>query len=174
MTRRFSGTRLALLVLVLTLPVCGFAQFDHFITRNGDKLFDGDRQLRFISFNTPNLHYLEDYLPFEGVDPWRLPDEFEIRDALMSVKQFGGKVTRIYVLSVRREDDPPGLIRHVEGPGLFNEEAFKTLDKVLQVANEVGIRLIIPFVDNWHWWGGPREYAGFRESPKTHSGPILK
>ncbi len=122
--------------------------------------------MRFISFNTPNLHYLEDYLPFEGVNPFRLPNEFEIRDALTSIKQFGGKVTRIYVLSVRRADDPPGLIRHVEGPGQFNESAFQALDKVLQVANEVGVRVIIPFVDNWHWWGGPREYAGFRGKPK--------
>lgn len=162
---RLSGISRFLLFLVLLFPLQGFAQFDHFVTRSGDKLLDGDRQLRFISFNTPNLHYLEDYLPFEGVNPWRLPDEFEIRDALRSVKQFGGKVTRIYVLSVRREDDPPGLIRHVEAPGKFNEEAFRALDKVLQVANEEGVRLIIPFVDNWKWWGGPREYAGFRGKP---------
>jgi mannan endo-1,4-beta-mannosidase len=166
MTRRSAGSRLSLLFLALTCSFSSYAHFDHFVTRNGDKLYDGGKQLRFISFNTPNLHYLEDYLPFEGVSPFRLPDEFEIRDALTSVKQFGGKVTRIYVLSVRREDDPPGLIRHVEGPGQFNEEAFKALDKVLQVANEVGVRLIVPFVDNWHWWGGPREYAGFRGKPK--------
>ena len=165
MTSRIFHTCFFLLVLVLALPSRSSAQFDHFVTRNGDKLVDGDKQLRFISFNTPNLHYVEDYLPFEGVNPWRLPNEFEIRDALLSVKQFGGKVTRIYVLSVRREDDPPGVIRHVEGPGKFNEEAFQALDKVLQVANEVGVRVIIPFVDNWKWWGGPREYAGFRGKP---------
>jgi mannan endo-1,4-beta-mannosidase len=154
------------LILTLAMAASGVAQFDHFVTRKADTLFDGETRLRFISFNTPNLHYLEDYLPFEGVEPFRLPDEFEIRDALTAVKQSGGKVTRIYVLSVRREDDPPGLIRHVEGPGRFNEDAFRVLDKALQVANEVGIRLIIPFVDNWHWWGGPREYAGFRGKPK--------
>ena len=159
-------TRLLLFAIALAAVTRGFGQYDHFVTRRADTLFDGGTPLRFISFNTPNLHYLEDYLPFEGINPWRLPDEFEIRDALMSVKQFGGKVTRTYVLSVRREDDPPGLIRHVEGPGQFNEEAFRALDKVLQVANEVGIRLIIPFVDNWHWWGGPREYASFRNKPK--------
>jgi mannan endo-1,4-beta-mannosidase len=166
MTSRFLHAVCSLLIAGLVLPLDVHAQFDHFITRQGDRLIDGDRPLRFISFNTPNLHYVEDYLPFEGVHAWRLPDEFEVRDALMSIKQFGGKVTRIYVLSVRREDDSPGIIRHVEGPGQFNEEAFRALDKVLQVANDVGIRLIIPFVDNWHWWGGPREYAGFRGKPK--------
>jgi len=137
-------------------------QFSNFITRQDDKLFDGDKEYRFISFNIPNLHYLEDYLPFNGTNPWRLPDEFEIRDALTSIKQFGGKVARMYVLSVKKESDTPDIIRHVEGPGHFNEDAFKTLDKILQIANEVGVRVIIPFMDNWHWWGGPKEYAGFR------------
>lgn len=138
------------------------AQFKDFVTRNGDKLIDGDQQLRFLSFNTPNLHYNEDYLPFSGTNPWRLPDEFEIRDALTTIKQLGGKVTRIYVLSVHRQDDSPDIIRHVEGPGKFNEDAFKALDKVLQVANELGVRVIIPFIDNWRWWGGVGEYAAFR------------
>ena len=142
------------------------AQFKDFVTRSGDKLMEGDRQFRFISFNIPNLHYLEDYLPFDGTNPWRLPDEFEIRDALTAIKQLGGKVARMYVLSVRRQDDAPGIIRHVEGPGEFNEDAFRALDNVVRIANEVGIRLIIPFVDNWKWWGGPAEYAAFRGKEK--------
>jgi mannan endo-1,4-beta-mannosidase len=142
------------------------AQFDNFVTVQGDKLMDGDNRLRFISLNVPNLHYLEDNFPFGSTNPWRLPDEFEIRDALSTIKQMGGKVTRMYVLSVRRQDDLPETIRHVEGPGKFNEEAFRTLDKVLQIANETGVRLIIPFVDNWKWWGGPEEYAAFRNKPK--------
>ena len=155
-------TALASALLLLFGSAWAFAQFQNFVTTKGDRLMDGDRELRFISVNIPNLHYLEDYLPFNGTNPWRLPDEFEIRDALAAVKQLGGKVARVYVFSVKREDDAPGIIRHVEGPGKFNDEAFKTFDRVLQIANEVGIRLIIPFVDNWKWWGGPQEYAAFR------------
>ena len=30
----------------------------------------------------------------------------------------------------------------------------------------MGIRLIVPLVDNWLWWGGPREYEAFRGKPK--------
>lgn len=155
-------TLVSLAILVLTSVGQLQAQLKDFITRSGDKLVDGDRQLRFISFNIPNLHYLEDYLPFSGTNPWRLPDEFEIRDALTAIKQLGGKVTRTYVLSVRRQDDTPDIIRHVEGPGKFNEDAFRALDKALQIADEVGVRVIIPFVDNWKWWGGVGEYAAFR------------
>jgi mannan endo-1,4-beta-mannosidase len=164
MSRLIRRLRCGAFSLVAFLVLTGGlrAQFTTFVTRVGDRLMDGDRQLRFISFNIPNLHYLEDYLPFSGTDPWRLPNEFEIRDALTAIRQIGGKVTRMYVLSVRREDDAPGIIRHVEGPGKFNEEAFRALDRVLQIANEVGVRVIIPFVDNWKWWGGPAEYAAFR------------
>jgi len=163
---RFHVRTLLMSCLVLVLSSTAPAQFRDFITRNGDKLMEGDREFRFISMNIPNLHYVEDYLPFSVTNPWRLPDEFEIRDALTAISQMGGKVARTYVISVRRQDDEPDIIRHVEGPGRFNEEAFSALDKVLQIANEVGVRVIIPFVDNWKWWGGPAEYAAFRGKPR--------
>jgi mannan endo-1,4-beta-mannosidase len=155
-------TKILLCALVLGMYGSVPAQFKNFVTRDSDRLMDGDRQVRFISCNIPNLHYIEDNLEFSGTNPWRLPDEFEIRDALTAIKQMGGKVARIYVISVRRPDDAPETIRHVDAPGKFNEEAFRALDMVLQIANETGVRLIIPFVDNWKWWGGPADYAAFR------------
>ena len=33
---------------------------------------------------------------------------------------------------------------------------------MLKEANEQGVRVIVPFVDQWSWWGGIAEYAGFR------------
>jgi endo-1,4-beta-mannosidase len=36
------------------------------------------------------------------------------------------------------------------------------MDLVLAKANQIGVRLIIPFVDNWRWMGGIGEYAAFR------------
>ncbi len=156
-----------LLILLSSLSIfliqCGTtSQFKNFITTNKDMLMDGNKELRFVSYNIPNLHYIEDYFPFNASNPWRLPTSFEIRDALRAIKMDGGKVARIYTLSVRRAGESKHIIRYVEGPGKFNEKAFKALDKVLQIANEEGIRLIIPFVDNWWWWGGRAEYAAFR------------
>jgi mannan endo-1,4-beta-mannosidase len=136
--------------------------FKHFVTAANGRLMDGGRELRFISFNIPNLHYIEDNLPFMEINPWRLPNEFEIRDALASVRQMGGQVVRTYTLSVKSASDADDIPRHVLAPGRFNEEAFTTLDRVLQIANEQRVRLIIPFVDNWKWWGGIGEYAAFR------------
>jgi mannan endo-1,4-beta-mannosidase len=143
-----------------------FGQFHSFVTTQGEKLLDGNREVRFISFNIPNLHYIEDDQTFESPNPWRVADEFEIRDALTAIKQCGGNVVRIYTPSVRKAMDTTFIIRHVENPGLFNEDAFKGYDKVLQIANELGVRVIIPFVDNWWWWGGIADYAQFRGKPK--------
>ena len=154
-------------VLILLLPAAIVsAQFRNFITVRTDKLMDGDQELRFVSFNIPNLHYIEDNQEFSNPSPWRPADEFEIRDALTAIKQLGGNVVRLYTPSVRKAKDDPGIVRHVNGPGVFDEEAFRAYDKVLQVANEVGVRVIIPFVDNWWWWGGIADYARFRGKTK--------
>jgi len=157
------------------------SQFRDFVRVQGDQLVEGGKPFRFISWNIPNLHLVEDYIPFEPAGPnraadagatssaglgWRLPDRFEITDALATVRQMGGQVARTYVLSVQRPEDPPRVPRHVLGPRRFNEEAFRALDQVLAVSNEQGVRLIIPFVDNWHWWGGRAQYAGFRGKTK--------
>ncbi len=157
-----------LFLLAANTMHCGSSEsgFRHFISAEKGKLWDGSKEFRFISFNVPNLHYIEDNLPFTETNPWRLPDEFEIRDALRSIKQMGGRVVRIYTLSVKSSADDDTVPRHVLGPGVFNEEAFVALDRVVQIAGSEGVRLIIPFVDNWKWWGGIAEYAAFRGKEK--------
>jgi mannan endo-1,4-beta-mannosidase len=152
-------------IAVLLLPSSAHGQnggFETFVTRRGDQLFEGDRPLRFISWNIPNLLVIEDAFDFLGDSPWRWPDEFEINDALETVRQMGGRVARSYVLSVRREGSDMGECVHVLAPGEFNEEAFITLDRVLQAANQKRVRVIIPLVDNWKWMGGVPQYAAFR------------
>jgi hypothetical protein len=150
------------LAVTTATPLRAQSALRDFIAVRGDQLREGDKPFRFISFNLPNLQLIEDNMPFTETNPWRLPDEFEIRDGLMTVRQMGGTVVRTYVLSVVRTNDPPGSPRHVLGPGKFDEAAFRELDLVLKIANEQGVRLIIPLVDNWKWQGGRAEYAGFR------------
>ena len=136
--------------------------FQNFITAKGDRLYDGDKEYHFISFNIPNLLTIEDNVPFKDKNYWRLPDQFEINDALKSIVDLGGQAVRTYVITVKRDNDPPGTVKYVEAPGKFNEEAFETFDRVLAAANRTGIRLIVPFIDNWKWMGGRPEYSAFR------------
>jgi hypothetical protein len=158
-------TFLAALLMLASSALAARSGFREFVTIRGDQLMEGKKPLRFVSFNIPNLHYVEDNVRFDLQNPWRLPDRFEITDALETIRQMGGGVTRPYALSVVRTNDTPDIPRYVLGPGKFNEEAFRAMDMVLQVANEKHVRLIIPLVDNWIWWGGIAEYAGFRGKP---------
>jgi hypothetical protein len=165
----------AVFMAVATLTARAETAFQNFVTVRGDQLMDGPQPFRFISWNLPNLLVIEDNLPFAQTNAWRLPEGFEIRDGLMTVRQMGGTVARTYSLAVVRTNDDPDMPGYVLGPGKFNEDAFRRLDLVLQAANEQGIRLIIPLVNNWKWQGGRGEYAGFRGKSKDEfwTGPQL-
>ena len=63
---------------------------------------------------------------------------------------------------MKKSDDPADIPRYILGPDQFNEEAFVVLDQVLAAANRHHVRVIIPFIDQWVWWGGTGELAGFR------------
>ncbi|MEQ8848713.1 cellulase family glycosylhydrolase [Botrimarina sp.] len=159
--------RTAPLLLSMLLAATGLATEPmRFLTARDGKLYDGEDEFRFVSWNIPNLHNVEDAFDFLGDSPWRWPDAYEIDDALETVRQMGGRVARTYVISVRRDEGDMGDNVHVFAPGRFNEEAFRTLDLVLKTAAEKGVRVIIPLVDNWHWWGGVRQYEAFRGKPE--------
>lgn len=140
--------------------------FEHFLTREGNVVMDGDEQFRFLSTATPTLGLVEDNYPFaDDADfEWRLPDAFEIRDHLETVRRMGGQATRIYDISVLHPDDDPDLPRHIVdvprnpdgslNEAAFDEEAFRTLDLVLATAAEEGVRVFIPITNQYPWHGG--------------------
>src|SRR6185312_652680 len=144
----------AALCLMNTPLFAAETSLTNFITAHDGKLFDGDKEFRFISLNIPNLLEIEDNVAFTNENPWRLPDAFEINDALETIHEIGGTVTRTYTITVQRTNDLPGTPRHVLGPGKFNEDAFRAMDQVFATANRTGVRLIIPLLDNWPWMGG--------------------
>ncbi|WP_224485552.1 hypothetical protein [Robertkochia aurantiaca] len=153
-----------LVTLLLGCSKPGTKGFENFITRDGHRLMDGDKEYRFISMNIPNLNYIEDELSFSAESPYRYPNEFEIRDAFETVKQMGGKVIRIYTLPVKRQDEPDNPT-FITGPGEFTEEAFVVNDLMLKIANEMEIRIIFSLLNNWKWMGGVPQYAAFRGKP---------
>ena len=117
---------------------------------------------------------IEDAYEFTKPNPWRWPNEFEIEDALESVRQMGGQVVRTYVLSVHREGSDMGEFVHVRGPGEFNEEGFRALDKVIEVARRKGIRVIIPLVDQASGGAASASTPPSAASRPTTSGPIRR
>jgi len=146
----------------MTTSIVQAQGFKKFVTTSGYRLMDGDRQIRFISWNIPNLNYVEDMMAFDKTNPYALPTEYEMRDAFETVKEMGGQVIRIYTIPVKNSNFPEGAPTFVEAPGLFNEEAFKVNDMMLALANEYQIRIIFSFLNNWQWMGGVPNYAAFR------------
>ena len=53
-------------------------------------------------------------------------------------------------------------------PGVYDEDVFKGLDYVLAKADDLGIRLILPFVNNWDDYGGMNQYVEWDASATSH------
>ncbi|ONI47031.1 hypothetical protein AN644_01895 [Candidatus Epulonipiscium fishelsonii] len=126
----------------------------NFITVDGTRLMDGDKEFRFASLNYPEA--------LDKDSSWQQENIMETMQAM------GTKVTRTYtiptyngtnketayVVGVNKEDKTGGEYGTVQ----FNEDVLVNLDQLLAHANEYGIRLIIPLVDHWSWVGGMEGY----------------
>src|SRR6266568_1090609 len=139
MTARFSRVKLlalmlALIVFTVASVMAADSVFHEFITARDGQLFEGGQPYRFLSFNIPTLTYTEDDMRFEHLNSFRLPTAYEIDDALATIQQMGGRVARIYVLSVQKTNDPAGLPRHILARDKLNEEAMVVLDQALETA----------------------------------------
>jgi mannan endo-1,4-beta-mannosidase len=148
------------------VPATSAAGFRDYITARESRLMEGEKPFRFISFNIPNLGYIEDDMQFDHPVNFRLPTSYEVDDALETIRQMGGRVARTYTLSIVKKTDPTGLPRHILGPVTLNEGAMKVMDRVLEAANRKGVRLIIPIIDQNSWWGGIEEFAAFSGKTK--------
>ena len=135
--------------------------FENFITVDGTKLMDGDKELKFVSLNYPQA---------TSDTAW------ESENAVKTIKAMGGNVTRSYTIPVYNgQNSATAYVTGVDENGqlTFNEDALNSLDHLLDACNRHGIRLIIPLVDHWHWIGGMDGYvwlAGEADGTPTQSG----
>ena len=134
-------------------------EFRYFVVRKADKLLDGDHEFRFFGLAAPNMQQNESQLRTDMAN--RFPDEFEIRDL------FGGLVTRTFTLSISTPADS-GLPVYVSARRTYNEEAYRCLDRIIALASEYDIRLIIPFIASQSFRGirGVDEFSALSGKPK--------
>jgi hypothetical protein len=169
---------LAVIVLLLVLPAYNAVAFEHFISRDGSNLLDGKKPFRFVSVNIPNYFILEDRAGIHG-KKWHRVTAFEQRDAARTVRRMGGQVFRSYTFAVDGGRNLSDKLAHIYadeyGRIRYNEELFRDVDRGLAIAAEEGVRVIIPLVDNWAWFGGFAEWAAlsgvkdFWNDPKARS-----
>ena len=151
------------------------ADFENFITRDGHQLKDGNAEFRFAGFNAPELHRIED--DSKGVckadrrgwgQHFKWPTSDEQENWIKALVGSGHKATRIYVLSVEHPDDIAcNRETHILKPLIFggmpilNEKAMVAYDQMIAHASTYKLRLILPFIDHWQWWGGREQLADF-------------
>lgn len=164
----FNSLLFALLILIV-LPSCIQKETTEkewpIITRKGDKLYEGDKVFRFMSFAAPNIQQNESQIRLDRTN--RFPDEYEIRDILDGLRRVGGRATRTFSLSVYSPDDA-GMPVYIEGHRKYNEEAFRCLDRVIALSHEYDVRLIIPFIASQTFGGirGVDEFSAIAGKPK--------
>jgi len=110
-----------------------------------------------MSFAMPELSMQESPV-------WGIIDPFEQEDAVKTIAMMGGQVTRCYVFSIKTKGKN---ITHIKGLREYDEECFRAFDNLLMLCNKYGVRLIVPFIDTWSWWGGIEEFCAFRNKDKS-------
>ncbi len=162
-------------LLVLSGCVSTASAPKSFITRDGHRLVDGDREFRFAGIHAPELHRIEDDV--RGIceaDPrgwgqyFKWPTPAEQENWIKALVHSGHKAVRVYVLSVSSPHDeacerevhilPPAT---PGGMPRLNEVAMVHYDRMIALADKHDLRLILPFIDHWSWWGGRAELAAF-------------
>lgn len=149
--------------------------FDNFITRKGHQLFDGEKTFRFAGIHAPELHRIEN--DAKGKCPqdsrgwgqyFQWPTRDEQENWIKALTGTGHKAMRIYVLSVEDPSDKPCQRQtHILKPSelgampRLNEEAMLVYDRMIALAHFHKLRLILPFIDHWEWWGGRKQLAAF-------------
>ena len=168
------------LIKITAAAICLFTSthshaFENFISRDGHRLMDGDQVFRFAGIHAPELHRIEDDVRGKcAADPrgwgqyfkWPTADEQE--NWIKSLVRTGHEAMRIYVLSVEQENDQAcGRETHIlkpltpNGMPRLNEAAFVPYDRMIALADTHKLRLILPFIDHWEWWGGRKQLAAF-------------
>ena len=115
-----------------------------FVKRIGSQLVLKGKPFR---FSGANIYWLGLDENVDGVD---YPTHFRVDDALATAQLMGATVVRAHTLGIS-----VGCPRCIEpSPGNFNETALRYVDYAIMSAKKHNLRLIIPLVDNFHYYHG--------------------
>lgn len=173
---------LRFLGLAVTFMCAGSAlALENFITRDGHRLLDGEQEFRFAGIHFPEMHRIENdaagvckYDPRGWGQHFQWPTEDEQENWVKAAVRTGHKAMRVYVLSVQQASDQAcdrqtHILAPAEPGGMprLSEAAMVPYDRMIALSDKYGLRLILPFIDQWPWWGGREQLAAFyNEKPE--------
>ncbi len=142
------------------MPEADTSAFSTFITRQKDTLMDGTSEFRFVSVNNSSTWSVQ-YPSWKNDVTMRAPTAYEQADVLKTVNALGGQVLRTYPFPIEggTATDGPGATWLLSADGSCSEEKFQVVDRMLALANQYGVRLVIPFIDTWAHHGGIEQFT---------------
>lgn len=139
------------------------AQSTGFVTRSGARLLLDGRQFRFAG---ANIYWL-------GLDDGAqtYPSGFRVDDALRTANEMGLTIVRAHSLGTS-----VGCSLCIEPSlGVFNATAFQHTDYAIQAAKAYGLRLVIPLIDNYHFYHGGKhtftDWHGIADENQFYTNP---
>jgi hypothetical protein len=155
--RRYLAIGCIVIILATTCIIFAFrahtSNNNDFVTRSGTQLILHGKLFR---FSGTNIYWagLD-----ENVGGVNYPTHFRVDDAFSTVEEMGATVVRAHTLGIS-----VGCRLCVEpAPGKFNETALEHIDYAIRSARDHNIRLVIPLVDNWHYYhGGKHTFTDWR------------
>ncbi|GLV54511.1 hypothetical protein KDH_13580 [Dictyobacter sp. S3.2.2.5] len=149
----FTAILSLLFVFPSTHDSTAHAAVSGFVTRSGSQLKLNGNNFRFAG---SNIYWLG---LDENVGGVNYPTQFRVDDALDTAKEMGANVVRSHTLGIST-----GCSLCVEPSlGVFNQTALQHMDYAIKAAGDRGIRLIIPFTDNYKYFhGGKHNFTDWR------------
>ncbi|WP_339867026.1 cellulase family glycosylhydrolase [uncultured Algoriphagus sp.] len=137
---------------------------------------DGDKVFRFVGVNSPSITG-----PYDGYrntsatskyayDPPELT--FEMESYFKDMDQMGVTVFRNWGITVSNGSDDYEAF--VEAPGIYNETAFRRIDKMLQLCNQYNMRVILCLVKENKYWGGTEVFSEMHGGTDYYSDPAVR
>ena len=152
---------LAALLQPIAAPATFAAQGNDFVKRNGNVLQLNGKQFRFAGSNNYYLMY---------------KSQFMVDDVLSAAAANHFGVMRVWgSLDIGNQDGSNSIRGKSDGVYLqywdgtapaYNDgdDGLKRLDYVIHRAGQLGLKLVIPFVNNWNDFGGMDQYVRWRDS----------
>ena len=145
-----------------------------FVSRSGGKLLLEGSEYAFGGANIPYLRYVS---------------ASTVDDALRSAAAHGFRVVRVFgFVDTGRPDGSGSVDLDREGvrfhywdgtQPVYNDgpDGLRRLDYVIYRAGRLGLRLIVPFTNNWRWGGGMDQYVQWRQAryhDEFYSDPTIR
>jgi hypothetical protein len=132
------------------------------VTRAGSRLIMAGKPFRFTGANLYWLGLDDNIRDSAGAPTY--PTKFRIDNALQAAAAAGMTVIRSHTLGIS-----VGCARCLEPSlGVFQDSALASADYAIARAGQLGLKIIIPLTDQWHFYhGGESTFTGWRGYPNA-------